>query len=289
MKFRISTASMILLMTGIVLAVPTQSVAGPITFATNGVSVNINGTIFSNATSAQGSPLLWSFGSVNLQNGQTMVLTQDGTGNNGYNFDVSDVAGGCPTTTSCSVSINTTSGGAKTNTLTDSAMVFSIKNTDPQTGPGGITFNEAQNYQEIASFTDAAGNTFTVQIAYADDAHQNTCGSGATAAGLSGNTNCLPSIFNGQAAGNPPGSGFSATTAATIFMGASGGNPGFTPNKCQISVNCYDSAVILITNTTPSAVPEPSSLLLLGSGLVGIAGFARRGSKRAAGKSATRS
>ena len=133
-------------------------------------------------------------------------------------------------------------------------------------------FNEAQPYRLIGSFSDVSGNSYTVQVAYADNVHTNVCGSGSGGGlpgGLTGNPTCLPNIFNGAG----------GTTAATFFFGTSAFNP-FPQNNpfhCPTgaAMGCWDGGVILITNTS-SVIPEPSSLVLVGSGLLGVAGWGRR-------------
>src|SRR5262245_39680863 len=124
-------AVLVILIVGIVLfGVPTQSMANPITI--NNVSVTIGATVFSNTAGPFG-PVAWTF-PVILNDGQTLVLSQrilvppTPANNNGYNFDTSDVPGGCPVA-GCVVNVNS-SLSASQNFL-DTARVLSIANADP--------------------------------------------------------------------------------------------------------------------------------------------------------------
>src|SRR5262249_2483877 len=166
---------------------------------------------------------------------------------------------GCPVA-GCQVLVTTTL--APTATFLDTARVLSVNNADPG-GSAALTFNEAQPYKQIGVFSTDAFHSYSVEVAYADSLHNGTCGSGAVSAGLTGLATCVPSF------------------AATFFQGTPGGDPGiaaFTPTHCTYAAgNCWDGAVIRITNIgSNSAVPEPSSLVLFGSGLLGIVGFSWR-------------
>src|SRR5262249_29573152 len=99
--------------------------------------------------------------------------------------------------------------------------------------PGGLAFNEAQNYKQIGSFT-CNNLQITVSVGYADDAHSNACGSGV---GLppagNGSSTCFPSPFDGT---------------ARFFQGSAQAS-----SACSRGATCYDSGVILFSATAAPA------------------------------------
>jgi hypothetical protein len=222
-------AFLVALATGIVVfGLPAESQA----------QVTISGVTATVTGGGQGQPFAhWS--DQPLIAGQTLVLAQ----NSSYNFDISDVkcAGACPAAV-----ISGTIGG-QAFSFTDTNQVLTLKNLDPSpTVPDANNFNEAQDYVVIGSKT-VGSIKVTVSVAYADNVHLNACGTGATSVGLVGNSNCLPSPFDGAT--------FKQFAGAANPLAASG-----LPNHCAsgtINDNCFDSGVILFTATavTTNACP----------------------------------
>ena len=248
----------------IALAVPINGHADPLTI--NSVTVNIGGAF---------TPT-WVF-PVSLGDGQTLVLgaltpgTPDANG-----FDTSERGNNFPTAIP-TITVSTSLGGSQIFTDTTRVLTLTVGNVPHD--PINNSFQEAQPYRLLGSF--AVGiESYDVFVAYADNIHTDACGAGAaTLPGLIGNPNCLPAIFNGT----------QGTLAPTFFQGVPGGTGGLVstnPNHCNgpggNPNNCWDSGVIMIVahSVTPPVVPEPSTLVLLASGLFAVAGWKWRARAR---------
>jgi hypothetical protein len=175
-----------------------------------------------------------------LNEGQVALLAQTGPGANQYNFDSSDL---CIPASNCAgkqptITVNTTQFGPLV--YTDTTNVLGVPVPDSSSNPP----------LETREFLLAVGPlSLLVQVGYADDAHlqspHTTC--------VDPGTNCRPDPFSGN-----------VVQAVAVSGGCLGGvNP------------CFDSGVLRITNNTSGKTPEPSTLLLLGAGLLGLVAWGR--------------
>jgi hypothetical protein len=187
---------------------------------------------------------------------QFLVLTQTGA-NNQFNFDSSDRGGtgapcnaGTPCTTSLIINgANIPLAGTQVNALAN----FNVDD-------GLITHQESSAWGP-AVFNGGPGG-LVVWFGYADNAHNAAC---TDTTGLGGETaaNCHP---------DNPWQG----SANTLFIG---GTVTTAPGAgCDLTgvTSCFDAGAIRIQVNDAVTTPEPSVLLLLGVGLVGIALVTRK-------------
>jgi hypothetical protein len=191
---------------------------------------------------------------------QVLLLTQTGVGGQ-FNFDSSDRGGGaggdCNAANPCATSL-TINGTTITPSGTQANALANFNLDD-----GSITHQEATAWGPAISNAGAGG--LIVWFGYADSAHNSPC---TDTTGLGGEIagDCTP---------NAPWQG----SANTTFIGGTvTTTPGNGCDKTGITA-CFDAGAIRIQVNDSIATPEPSVLLMLGVGLVGIAFVTRKRAK----------
>ena len=177
-----------------------------------------------------------------------------------YNFDTSDVQGPANTPV-----ITVTTSDGVVSMFSDTTQVLNTRGLDL----GFDIFNEAQNYTLLSG---PAGIDYRVYVGYADNVHTGACGGGATLLGLNGSSTCFPEVFNTSTYQDFAPGFLPAIPLPSIQL----------PNHClefAATATCFEGGVIRIVADDPATVPEPATLLMVGSGGMLLARRYRRGKR----------
>jgi hypothetical protein len=200
-----------------------------------------------------------------------------GPGNNGgsslgYNFAYSSVA-------------DAKSPGG--NGISGIVEMDSALTTDSACTSCGLLALEADNYNRAAidyTFATVAGQTYTVSLDIGGTQQSGFSGAIDVLLGITGNSGVSES-YNTGAEPSPPAP-FTGWENETFSFVASGPSEtlAFLANSAPGYIGNQDPAFAVIDDLTvsgPAPIPEPNSLILLGTGLAGLGGLVRSRFKKA--------